>query len=35
MLSPLLEHLQTNDFRQTTGALFGYNTAHSGEQVYL
>jgi putative molybdopterin biosynthesis protein len=35
VLSPLLEHLQTNDFRQTTNALFGYNTAHSGEQVYL
>ena len=32
-LNPLLEYIQTADFRNTLNSLTGYNTAHSGEQV--
>lgn len=34
-LAPLLDHLQTPDFRRSVAALTGYNTAHSGEQIAL
>jgi putative molybdopterin biosynthesis protein len=34
-LSPLLDYLQTANFRAGLGALTGYNASHSGEQVTL
>jgi putative molybdopterin biosynthesis protein len=35
MLSPLLDYIQTLDFRNSLASLTGYNTAHSGEQILL
>jgi molybdate-binding protein len=32
-LSPLLDYIQTNDFRKSIIRLSGYNPAHSGEQI--
>lgn len=32
-LLPMLEYIQTLDFRKSLNALTGYNTKHSGEQV--
>ncbi|MEK6750777.1 MAG: substrate-binding domain-containing protein [Chloroflexota bacterium] len=32
-LDPLLEYIQTADFRNLLNSLSGYNTTHSGEQV--
>ena len=32
-LSPVLDYIQTNDFRKSLAYLTGYNTAHSGEQI--
>lgn len=34
-LSPLLDYIQTIDFRTSLSLLTGYNTTHSGEQVPL
>jgi putative molybdopterin biosynthesis protein len=34
-LLPLLEYIQTADFRTSLHALTGYNSAHSGEQIIL
>ncbi|MBL8101860.1 MAG: helix-turn-helix domain-containing protein [Anaerolineales bacterium] len=34
-LNPLLEYIQTADFRNTLNSLTGYNTTHSGEQVAI
>jgi putative molybdopterin biosynthesis protein len=34
-LSPLLDYIQTLDFRNSLTLLTGYNTTHSGEQVFL
>lgn len=34
-LNPLLDYIQTADFRNLLNALTGYNTAHSGEQIHL
>jgi putative molybdopterin biosynthesis protein len=34
-LSPLLDYLQTANFRADLNALTGYNASHSGEQVIL
>ncbi len=34
-ISPFLDYIQTADFRHALGALTGYNTAHSGEQIPL
>ncbi len=34
-LTPVLEHIQTLDFRKLLNALTGYNTTHSGELVAL
>jgi len=34
-LSPLLDYIQTLDFRNSLSVLTGYNTTHSGEQVFL
>lgn len=34
-LNPLLEHIQTADFRAMLNTLTGYNTKHSGEQIAL
>lgn len=34
-LLPLLEYIQTADFRASLNALTGYNPAHSGEQIIL
>jgi len=34
-LLPLLEYIQTPDFRKSLNSLTGYNTAHSGEQITL
>ncbi len=34
-LLPLLDHLQTADFRATLNSLTGYNTSHSGEQISM
>lgn len=34
-LSPLLDYIQTVDFRNSLTLLTGYNTTHSGEQVFL
>jgi putative molybdopterin biosynthesis protein len=33
LLAPLLDYLQTANFRREVAALTGYNTAHSGEQI--
>jgi putative molybdopterin biosynthesis protein len=35
MLLPLLDYIQTIDFRSAVNSLTGYNTAHSGEQIPL
>ena len=35
ILNPLLDYIQTADFRNSLSTLTGYNTAHSGEQVIL
>ena len=35
VLSPLLDYLQTSNFRSGLNTLTGYNTSHSGEQVAL
>ena len=35
LLSPLLDYLQTGDFRSELNSLTGYNAAHSGEQILL
>lgn len=32
-LTPLLDYIQTIDFRRSLDSLTGYNTAHSGEQI--
>jgi len=34
-LSPLLDYIQTVDFRNTLCSLTGYNSTHSGEQILL
>lgn len=34
-LNPLLDYIQTMDFRSSLSSLSGYNTKHSGEQVVL
>jgi len=34
-LMPLLEYIQTADFRNSLESLTGYNSAHSGEQIPL
>ena len=34
-LLPLLEYVQTHEFRLALSSLSGYNTAHSGEQIPL
>lgn len=34
-LLPLLEYIQTADFRNSLKSLTGYNSAHSGEQIIL
>ena len=34
-LNPLLDYIQTADFRQLLNSLSGYNTAHSGEQIHF
>jgi len=34
-LNPLLDYIQTSDFRNSLSQLTGYNTAHSGEQIHL
>ncbi len=34
-LNPILDYIQTADFRNLLSSLTGYNTAHSGEQVAL
>ena len=34
-LMPLLDHIQTADFRNSLNVLTGYNSAHSGEQIIL
>ena len=34
-LMPLLDYIQTTDFRNELTALTGYNTSHSGEQIPL
>ena len=34
-LLPLLEYIQTADFRESLNSLIGYNTAHTGEQILL
>lgn len=34
-LTPLLDYLQTADFRTTLNTLTGYNSTHSGEQIPL
>jgi putative molybdopterin biosynthesis protein len=35
ILLPLLEYIQTSDFRNSLNALTGYNSSHSGEQIIL
>jgi len=35
VLTPLLDYLQTLDFRKSLDSLTGYNPAHSGEQIQL
>jgi len=34
-LMPLLDYIQTADFRNSLNVLTGYNSAHSGEQIIL
>jgi len=34
-LSPLLDYLQTSNFRTGLNTLTGYNTSHSGEQIQI
>jgi molybdate-binding protein len=34
-LLPVLDYIQTRDFRDSLTVLTGYNTAHSGEQIPL
>ena len=34
-LLPLLDYVQSADYRQRTASLAGYNTAHSGERILL
>jgi len=34
-LNPLLDYIQTSDFRNSLSQLTGYNTTHSGEQIHL
>lgn len=34
-LNPLLEYIQTADFRNILNSLTGYNTKHSGEQIAI
>lgn len=34
-LNPLLDYIQTADFRNTLNSLTGYNTVHSGKQIAL
>jgi putative molybdopterin biosynthesis protein len=34
-LAPILDHLQSADFRRAAAALSGYDTAHTGEQIPL
>lgn len=34
-LNPLLEYIQTLEFRNSLNSLTGYNAAHSGEQILL
>jgi len=34
-LMPVLDYLQTADFRNSLASLTGYNSAHSGEQIPL
>ena len=34
-LLPLLDYIQTIDFRNSLTVLTGYNTIHSGEQIAL
>ena len=34
-LLPLLDYIQTADFRNSLTSLTGYNSAHSGEQIHL
>jgi molybdate-binding protein len=34
-LNPLLEYIQTAEFRNMLNSLTGYNTAHSGEQIHI
>ncbi len=34
-LLPLLDYIQTVDFRNSLTSLAGYNTTHSGEQISL
>jgi putative molybdopterin biosynthesis protein len=34
-LLPLLEYIQTKDFRNMLSALTGYNPSHTGQQIYL
>lgn len=35
VLTPLLEYLQTSDFRARLDGIIGYNSAHTGEQIRL
>ncbi|MBP6180108.1 MAG: helix-turn-helix domain-containing protein [Anaerolineales bacterium] len=35
ILSPLLDYLQTSNFRSGLNSLVGYNTSHSGEQIHI
>lgn len=34
-LAPLLDFVQTSEFRRTIDALAGYDTAHSGERIHI
>ena len=34
-LMPMLDYIQTVDFRNAVNSLTGYNTAHSGEQIQM
>ena len=33
-INPLLDYIQTADFRNSLSQLIGYNTTHSGEQIH-
>ena len=35
VLAPMLDYIQTSDFRQTISKLTGYTTTHSGEQINI